>query len=768
MTLQTEKKSRKDIPLMNLVIVESPTKSNTIKNYLGSSYKVVASKGHIRDLPKSALGIDIDDNFSAHYINIRGKGDLIRDLKKEAKKADKVYLAPDPDREGEAISWHLVNALEIPKEKVKRITFNEVTKGAVKDAIKHPRDIDMDLVNAQQTRRILDRLVGYKLSPFLWKNVKSGLSAGRVQSVVTRIIVEREEEIRAFVPKEYWTVDATLVNSEGKEFKVYYFGKTGSSKKLDVANEKEASAIVDAVNGGKFKVTEVKKSTKYKTPAPPFTTSTLQQEASRKLNFQTAKTMKTAQELYEGINLGPEDGGTQGLITYMRTDSLRVSAEAQSAAKDFIIDKYGMDYYPRATRVYKSKANAQDAHEAIRPSNLKLEPSKIRRHLSGDQYRLYKLIWDRFLASQMQSAEISAVNCVFECAGEAFHAAGNTVKFPGFLALYEESTDEPESEDRGEKLPVVKEGEVLNSTESTANQHFTEPPARYTEASLVKFLEEKGIGRPSTYNTIISIVFTRGYVKREGKSLVPTPLGEITTKLMLDSFPDIVNYQYTAQMEEKLDDIERGKATLENTLEDFYKGFQKELDNAEKNVKPGEYELPVEETDLICELCGARMIVKSGRFGKFAACPNYPKCKNTKQLGRDGSVRKTEERAEKKKEKELELAPFKCEKCGSDMVLRNGKFGQFYACVKYPKCRFTKQKLNTLDVKCPKCGADIVAKKLKGRSQFYSCSNYPECDFSSWDFPLTEKCPSCGGMLYKKKGRNTVFCKTCDYKRDEE
>ncbi len=749
---------------MNLVIVESPTKSNTIKNYLGSSYKVVASKGHIRDLPKSSLGIDVDDNFSAHYINIRGKGDLIKELKKEAKKADKVYLAPDPDREGEAISWHLVNALEIPAEKVKRITFNEVTKNAVREAIKHPRDIDMDLVNAQQTRRILDRIVGYKLSPFLWKNVKSGLSAGRVQSVVTRIIVEREEEIRAFVPKEFWTVDAELETKDGEKFTVHYYGKAPGTRKTELKTGADAEKVVADIKNGTFTVKEVKRSTKYRTPAPPFTTSTLQQEASRKLGYQTAKTMKVAQELYEGVNVGAESGGMQGLITYMRTDSLRVSTEAQSAAKEYIIDKYGKEYYPHETRNFKTKSNAQDAHEAIRPSSLKLDPAKIKKHLTVDQYKLYKLIWDRFLASQMASAEIASVNCTVISGAHAFHAAGNTVKFQGFLALYEESTDEPEKKDDRDKLPDMADGEALKYISCSADQHFTEPPARYTEASLVKFLEEKGIGRPSTYNTIITIVFTRGYVAREGRSLVPTPLGEITTKLMKDSFPDIVDYAYTAQMEEKLDDIESGKETLESTLGAFYKDFSRELDKAEVNVKPGEYELPVEETDYICENCGARMIVKTGRFGKFIACPNYPACKNTKQIGQKAPAIAEEKKEEEKKE--LEIAPFKCEKCGSDMVLRQGRFGAFYACVKYPKCKFTKQKTSSTGVKCPKCGGDIVTKHGKNRSFFYSCSNYPECDFSSWDLPLAEKCPECGEMLYKKKGRGTVFCKNCSYQKE--
>ena len=748
---------------MNLVIVESPTKSATIKNYLGSGYKVMASKGHIRDLPKSSLGIDIDNDFAPHYINIRGKGDLIKELKKEVKKADKVFLAPDPDREGEAISWHLVAALDIPSEKVRRVTFNEITKSVVKDAIKHPRKIDMDLVNAQQARRILDRIVGYKLSPFLWKNIKSGLSAGRVQSVVTRIIVEREEEIKAFVPKEYWTVDADVVSSDGSVFTVHYFGDAESGKKLELCDGKSADKIVKDVEGKLFNAKDVKKSTKFRAPAPPFTTSTLQQEAGRKLNFQTHKTMKVAQELYEGINLGAENGGVQGLITYMRTDSLRVSAEAQTAAKEYILEQYGRKYYPKTTRVYKSKATAQDAHEAIRPANISLAPSKIKHCLTSDQYRLYKLIWERFLASQMASAEMSVVNVDLECSGHLFRATGNTVKFSGFLSLYEESTDEPEQKDDKKKLPTVTKGETLKCKDTSAQQHFTEPPSRYTEASLVKLLEEKGIGRPSTYNTIITIVLTRGYVTREGKSLVPTVLGEVTTKLMKDAFPDIVDYTYTAQMEEKLDDIESGKNTMQQTLQSFYNGFNKELENAEISVKPQDYQLPVEETDMVCELCGAKMIVKEGRYGKFAACPNYPTCKNTKQLSKKESSKADTE----KKEAPLETADFKCEKCGSDMVLRTGQYGEFYACVRYPKCKFTKPKVEKLEgVKCPECGGDILIRKSKGRNLFYSCSNYPECGFSSWDIPTAEKCPECSSILFKKKGKGTLVCKKCKYETE--
>lgn len=759
----TERENRKE-KSMNLVILESPYKATTIKNYLGSSYKVVASVGHVRDLPKSSLGIDIEDNFAPHYINIRGKGDLIKELKKEVKKADRVYLAPDPDREGEAISWHLVTALDIPKEKIKRITFNEVTKNVVKEAIKHPRDIDMDLVNAQQARRLLDRLVGYKLSPFLWKNVKSGLSAGRVQSVVTRVIVEREEEIRAFVPKEYWTIDATLTTSKGKDFSVRYHGDAASVKRVELTGESEVVKIVRDVDGKDFKTLSVKKSTKFRAPAPPFTTSTLQQEASRKLNFHTQRTMKVAQELYEGINLGSENGGAQGIITYMRTDSQRVSAEAQSAAREFITERYGDRYLPPTPRVYKSKAGAQDAHEAIRPSSVANEPSKIRKYLTPDQYKLYKLIWERFIASQMESAEIAAVVCDFECAGHLFRASGNTVRFAGFLSLYEESTDDVKEDGaKGDgaknKLPAISDGEIMKCGGVYPLRHFTEPPARYSEASLVKFLEEKGIGRPSTYNTIITIVLSRGYVTRDGKSLVPTPLGEITTKLMKKSFPDIVDYDYTAQMEEKLDDIENGKATMEDTLSEFYKGFSTELSAAEDNVKPGDFELPVETTDLICENCGATMIVKNGRYGKFAACPNYPKCKNTKQLGKKSSRADTE--------KEPEIAPFKCESCGGDMVLRHGRYGDFYACVNYPTCKFTKPKTQGLDVKCPKCSGDIVVKRGRNKKVFYSCSNYPECDFSSWDMPTAEKCPECGGILYRKKGKDTLYCKDCSFRKDD-
>ncbi len=745
--------------MAHLLIMESPTKANTVKNYLGSNYKVLASKGHVRDLPKSTLGVDIENNFEAHYINIRGKGDLIKELKKEVKKADKIYLATDPDREGEAIAWHLAVCLGIPADKAMRVTFNEVTKTVVRDAIKHPREINMDLVNAQETRRILDRIIGYKVSPFLWKAVKSGLSAGRVQSAVTKLIVDRENEIRAFVPKEYWNVEAVLQTVEGKTFETKFYGSADTKTKIELPDEAAAMQVVDAVSGQKFLVSDIKKGKKIKNPAPPFTTSTLLQEASRKLNFQSQRTMKVAQELYEGVNLGTEFGGVQGLITYMRTDSPRISEEARSAAKEYIVGKYGESYYPVTPRIYKSAANAQDAHEAIRPSGTKHEPATIKKLLTSDQYRLYKLIWDRFIASQMESAELATVQTDFTCAGYLFRASGYTVKFPGYMALYEESADESEAGEDNMRIPKVEEGDLLDSQSVTPNQHFTEPPARYNEASLVKFLKEKGIGRPSTYTPIITIIISRGYVKRVGKSLVPTPLGEVTTKLMCEYFPDIVDYKFTASMEDRLDDIENGECAMLTVLQNFYGGFKDELDKALENADSNNIDLPEEETDIICEHCGSRMIVKNGRYGKFAACPNYPTCKNTKPLTKtgDGLV-----------EKVPEIAPTKCELCGADMVLRNGRYGSFYACSRYPECKFTKQKNRSLGVKCPDCGADIVTKYGKNKTVFYSCSRYPECKFSSWDMPTSEKCPNCGGMLYRKKGKNQLVCKneSCGYKKD--
>ncbi len=741
--------------MSNLVIVESPSKASTIKGYLGSGYKVIASKGHVRDLPKSTLGVDIENDFDARYINIRGKGDLIKELKKEAKKANKVFLATDPDREGEAISWHLANALDLDSQKAKRITFNEVTKSAIKAAIKAPRDIDMDLVNSQQARRILDRIVGYKISPILWKTIKSGLSAGRVQSVATRIIVEREEEIRAFTPEEYWTIDALLEAEAKKNFKAKFYGENG--KKQELKTEEDANAVLDAIKGKNFVVESVKKAVRTKNPLPPFITSTMQQEASRKLGFQLQRIMKVAQELYEGINIGSKNGGVQGLITYMRTDSLRISADAQTAAKGFILNNYGEAYYPSTPRVYKTKGNAQDAHEAIRPSKVTLTPDSIKKYLTPDQFKLYRLIWSRFVASQMEAATYDTVNANIVSNGKEFHASGSTVKFPGYLTIYQENDSDKDSN----SLPELNEGQILSALDIKPEQHFTEPPARYTEASLIKFLEEMGIGRPSTYSPIITTIIQRNYVKRQAKVLIPTPLGEVTTQLMKESFPDIVDYKFTATLEDRLDSIENGENTLVGVLSDFYGPFAEELGKAE--AKTAKIEVPAEETDIVCELCGAKMIIKNGRFGKFAACPNYPECKNTKALGRDGKV------IEQKEKEEAKKAGFKCELCGAEMVIRSGRYGSFYACENYPKCKNTKRITKDTGIACPECGAKVVTKNGRNNSFFYSCERYPECNFSSWDMPTGERCPECGKPLFNKKGKNLIVCnnKSCGYKRED-
>jgi len=751
--------------MSNLVIMESPNKIAAVKKYLGSNYKVIASVGHVRDLPKSTLGVDIENGFEPHYINIRGKGDIIKEIRKEAKAAKKVFLATDPDREGEAIAWHLANTLGIPLDKTLRVSFNEITPNVVKAAIKEPRNVDMDIVNAQQARRILDRIVGYKLSPFLWKNVKSGLSAGRVQSVATRIIVDREEEIRAFTPEEYWTIDAILRSDEkGKEFPVHFYGANG--KKIKIKNESEAQKILSKLEGENFKVAGVKRAKRKKSPMPPFITSTLQQEASRKLNFQSARIMRVAQELYEGINLGAEFGGTQGLITYMRTDSPRVSVDAQNETRALIVEKYGAEFCPQTPRNYKSRAGAQDAHEAIRPSRVAIEPAMIKKQLTSDQFKLYKLIWERFVASQMESAELDTVSADFDCNGYSFKASGYSIAFQGYMAVYEESEEEASStadeikEVKDIRIPNLCEGQLLEPESVVPNRHFTEAPPRYNEASLIKFLEEKGIGRPGTYAPIITTIVTRNYVKKENKAFVPTQLGELITKLMKDNFSDIVDYKFTANVESDLDNIENGNAELVAVLSEFWRGFEKELAEAEKSIGSEGIEVPVEETDIICDKCGSKMIVKSGRFGKFAACPNYPTCKNTKPLGN----------AETKVDEPV--ADFKCEKCGSDMVLKKGPYGSFYACVNYPECKFTKQKTEPIEAPCPKCGSTVLTRHGRGgRTVFYSCEHYPECDFSSWDMPIKEKCPDCGEILFRKKGKvPMIVChnEQCGYKRKEE
>ena len=751
---------------MNLVIMESPSKASTVKGYLGPNYKVIASVGHVRDLPKSTLGVDIENHFAPHYINIRGKGDIIKDIKKEAKNAAKIFLATDPDREGEAISWHLAAALGIPMEDVRRVTFNEITKSCVKASIKQPRPLNMDMVNAQQTRRILDRIVGYKLSPFLWKTVRSGLSAGRVQSVATKIIVDRENEIRGFVPEEYWTIDASLLSPDDKPFTARFYGTRKG--KLRLRNEGEAMTVVRAVEGKPFAVDAVKRSTRKKNPAPPFTTSTMQQEASRKLNFQSQRVMRVAQELYEGVNLGADLGGVQGLITYMRTDSLRVSAEAQEAAARLITEKYGERYYPESPRVYKTRSTAQDAHEAIRPARVDIEPSMVSKQLSADQYKLYKLIWERFIASQMESADLATLTVDFACGDYLFRTGGYTVTFPGYMAVYEESmdeghksspADEPE-EQRDLRIPSLEEGQTLRSTAIDPNRHFTEPPLRYTEATLIKLLEEKGIGRPSTFATIITTIISRGYVKREAKSLVPTQLGEVTNDLMIANFSTVVDEAFTARMESDLDGIEAGNDSMEDVLSRFWNTFEKQLIAAEATIGSVNVDLPQEKTDIVCDKCGAQMIVKNGRFGKFAACPNYPTCKNTKPLTPEEN-----NTVEKKEETVTDMA---CDKCGAPMVLRTGRYGSFYACSAYPTCKFTKPKTKDIGVPCPKCGAKMVMKTGRNKTVFYSCERYPECDFSSWDMPTAENCPQCGRMLFRKKGKPLMVCheKACGYSRE--
>ena len=748
--------------MANLVIVESPAKANTIKSYLGSNYKVIASKGHIRDLPKSTLGIDVDNGFLPHYINIRGKGDVIKELKKEAKAAKKIFLATDPDREGEAISWHIAHELGIPADKECRITFNETTKGAVKEAIKNPRKIDEDLVNSQQARRILDRIVGFSLSQVLWKKVKSGLSGGRVQSAATRIIVEREEEIKAFVPQEYWTVEAVLNTVDGEKMRARFFGDKNS--KIRISSGAEASAIEEKIKNGKFTITYVKHAEKQKNPAPPFITSTLQQEASKKLGFQTQKIMKIAQELYEGVNLGSEFGGLQGIITYMRTDSQRVSPVAQSAAADFIRENYGADALPQTPRSYKSNSNSQDAHEAIRPTDVHIQPKSIKKLLTPDQYKLYKLIWERFIASQMQAAILDTVSVEVENSGYIFKTGGYIIKSLGYMNIYDNTEDSADDDDINlAKLPAVNEKQVLIPDSIDKEQHFTEPPPRYTEASLVKFLEENGIGRPSTYATIISTIISRGYIRREGKLLSATDLGRVTTEFMRENFPNIIDYEFTASMETQLDSIENKENSIIGVLSSFYKDFSENIASAEKIKKNYDIKMPVEESNVICDKCGQKMIYKTGRFGRFLACPSYPECKNTKAVDKNGNVIEREE-------PKTELAGFKCELCGSEMVVKRGRYGIFYACEKYPECTFTKQKVTDVGVPCPKCSSRILARHGKGNTLFYSCEKYPECDFSTWDMPIAEKCPECSEMLYYKKSRKAVICKAkgCGYKRDEE
>ncbi len=689
---------------MNLVIVESPAKAKTIKKYLGKDFEVVASMGHIRDLPKSKFGVDVENNFEPHYINMRDKSDVIKELKKQAKKSDTIYLATDPDREGEAISWHLAQLLNLNMNDNNRVTFNEITKTGVQNGMNNPRQIDIDLVNAQQTRRILDRIVGYQLSPFLWKKVKRGLSAGRVQSVTVRLIVDREREIRSFVPVEYWSVDAKFT-TKGKARKTFPSKLvTIDGEKVELHTEEETNKILARLEGKNFEVTNVKKKVTKKAPAPPFITSTLQQEASKRLSFQSKRTMKTAQELYEGIEI--KGMGAVGLITYMRTDSLRISDEARNSAKTYIEAKFGEKYIPDKPRVFKSKSNAQDAHEAIRPSMPELEPDSIKDNLTADQYKLYKLIWSRFIASQMANALLDTVSIDITADNCVFRSSGYSVKFDGFTVLYEETKDEEEEDNK--ILPEINNGDIVNVKELKGNQHFTQPPARYTEASLIKTLEENGIGRPSTYAPIITTIISRYYVERDGKQLKPTQLGEVVTDLMKEHFKKIVDAKFTANMETTLDEVEKGKTNWVETLDKFYKDFDKTLKKAETDMEGKRVKVPDETTDLICEKCGKPMVIKIGRFGRFIACSGFPDCKNTKKIVQE-----------------------------------------------------------TKGI-CPICGQKIVLKKSKKGRSFYGCDNYPECNFMTWYPPTEEKCPKCNSTLFKKGGKSAkLMClkPDCGYEK---
>ncbi|MCI4126073.1 type I DNA topoisomerase [Bacillus haynesii] len=686
-----------------LVIVESPAKAKTIERYLGKKYKVKASMGHVRDLPKSQMGVDIEQNFEPKYITIRGKGPVLKELKTAAKKAKKVYLAADPDREGEAIAWHLAHSLDLDLNSDCRVVFNEITKDAIKDSFKHPRMINMDLVDAQQARRILDRLVGYKISPILWKKVKKGLSAGRVQSVALRLIIDREKEINDFKPEEYWTIEGSFL--KGKEtFEASFFGINGEKHQLK--SEDDVKQILSRIKGNKFEVKKVTKKERKRNPALPFTTSTLQQEAARKLNFRAKKTMMIAQQLYEGIDLGKE--GTVGLITYMRTDSTRISNTAQEEAASFIGEQYGKEFLGSKRKPAKKNENAQDAHEAIRPTSVLRKPSDLKAVLGRDQLRLYKLIWERFVASQMAPATLDTMSVDLENNGLTFRANGSKVKFSGFMKVYVEGKDD-QMEEKNKMLPALAEGDTVLSKDIEPEQHFTQPPPRYTEARLVKTLEELGIGRPSTYAPTLDTIQKRGYVALDNKRFTPTELGQIVLELIMEFFPEIINVEFTAKMEKELDDVEDGNIQWVQIIDSFYKDFAKRVEKAEAEMQ--EVEIEPEYAGVDCEECGHPMVYKMGRYGKFMACSNFPDCRNTKPIVKE------------------------------------------------------------IGVKCPSCKTgNIVERKSKKRRIFYGCDRYPECEFVSWDKPLERKCPKCEDMLVEKKLKKgvQVQCVNCDYKEEQQ
>ncbi|MBE7101704.1 type I DNA topoisomerase [Bacillus cereus] len=687
-----------------LVIVESPSKAKTIEKYLGKKYKVVASMGHVRDLPKSQMGIEVKNNFTPKYITIRGKGPVLKDLKSAAKKAKKVYLAADPDREGEAIAWHLANTLNVDVESDCRVVFNEITKDAIKESFKYPRAINMDLVDAQQARRILDRLVGYNISPLLWKKVKKGLSAGRVQSVAVRLIIEREREIQSFEPEEFWTIKTEFV--KGKDtFEASFYGVNG--EKVQLTNEAQVNEIIEKMKDNAFSVENVTRKERKRNPALPFTTSSLQQEAARKLNMRAKKTMMLAQQLYEGIDLGKQ--GTVGLITYMRTDSTRISETAQTEARDYITEAFGAEYIGTEKKKETKKSKAQDAHEAIRPTSVMRKPEELKSFLSRDQLRLYKLIWERFVASQMASAIMDTVTARLINNNVQFRASGSVVKFPGFMKVYVESKDDG-AEEKDKMLPPLEVGETVFSKDIEPKQHYTQPPPRYTEARLVRTLEELGIGRPSTYVPTLETIQKRGYVALDNKRFVPTELGGIVIELILEFFPEIINIEFTANMEQSLDEVEEGNANWVKIVDDFYVEFEPRLEKAEKEMR--EVEIKDEPAGEDCELCSHPMVFKIGKYGKFMACSNFPECRNTKPIVKE------------------------------------------------------------IGVTCPKCdkGQIIERRSNKKKRLFYGCGTYPECDFVSWDKPIGRKCPKCEGMLVEKKLKKgvQVQCISCDYEEEQQ
>ncbi len=730
-----------------LVIVESPAKARTIAKYLGSGFIVKASNGHVRDLPKSKLGVDVEKGFEPSYVLIKGKGNIVKDLKAAARRASTIFLAPDPDREGEAIAWHLAETLGDEADKIRRLAFYEITKRGVQEALEQPRAIDMHKVHAQQARRVLDRLVGYQVSPFLWKTVRYGLSAGRVQSVALRLICEREEEIRAFQMREYWTLDADLLTPRGELFRARVHKKDGG--KLTLENEAQTKAEAAALGKEKFTVSGLRTQEKKRNPLPPFITSTLQQEAIRRLHFSAQKTMVVAQQLYEGIELGPE--GATGLITYMRTDSTRIAGDALAEVRSFIQGTYGEPYLPAEPRYYRSRETSQDAHEAIRPTSVARTPTSVRRHLQGDQARLFELIWQRFVASQMNPALVLTTTAEIAAGPFLLRASGSRVKFDGFSRAYA-STLVEEGDGETKRLPTLNAGERLTAEAILPEQHFTEPPPRYTEGTLVKVLEEKGIGRPSTYATIVGTILTRDYVQRDRGKLTPTELGMTVSKLLITLFGDVFDVEFTARMEKELDRVETGKDRWDSVVTEFYDPFRRDLDSAEAQRDSVRASL-AQESDKACPTCGSRMVKKYGRNGPFLACPRYPECKTTMPV--DGE----EESGEAPKEP--------CPQCGSPMRVRSGRFGKFLACSRYPECKGTRP--FSLGVPCPDCGkGDLVERRTRRGKAFFGCSRYPECKFGIWDRPVKHPCPACGSPILVQKRTKTrgdyLECPKCKHR----